>query len=264
MPKDSILDPRWFETEAPLVDPEELNTWILHEDDNLLVINKPGWLVCHPSKKGPWSSLAGAVREQWQMDQVHMVARLDRETSGLVIFAKHPKAARRYQMAMSQRRVEKTYFALLAGRMSLELNDRLTVDIPLVRDRKSLVHVKVKAQKGQQGQRATTYFMPRAYGERSTWVEIGLETGRKHQIRAHAEWMGHSVIGDKIYGPDANWFLEFIDSGWTPEMAAALIHPRQALHCARMHFLFEDGEERDFEAPLTEDLVELLKREGIA
>ena len=86
--------------EAPLVDPSDFPKWIVQEDDNLLIINKPGWLVCHPSKNGPMSSLVGVVREYTGLEKLHLVARLDRETSGLIIFAKRPSVARKFQMAI--------------------------------------------------------------------------------------------------------------------------------------------------------------------
>lgn len=76
--------------EAPLVDMAVFSDWIVQEDENLLIINKPGWLVCHPSKNGPLSSLVGVVREYTGAEKLHLVARLDRETSGLIIFAKRP------------------------------------------------------------------------------------------------------------------------------------------------------------------------------
>ena len=85
---------------SPLVDLDEMQRWIVREDDDLLVINKPGWLVCHPSKNGPLSSLVGTVREYTKADKLHLVARLDRETSGLIVFAKRPAVARKYQMAI--------------------------------------------------------------------------------------------------------------------------------------------------------------------
>ena len=68
--------------QAPLVDLDEMAQWILHETDDLLVFNKPGWLVCHPSKNGPLSSLVGAAREYTGLEKLHLVARLDRERAG--------------------------------------------------------------------------------------------------------------------------------------------------------------------------------------
>jgi 23S rRNA pseudouridine1911/1915/1917 synthase len=75
------------------VDPAELPNWLIEEDDDYMAFDKPGWLVCHPSKDGPWSSLVGAVKEWKQMDISHLVSRLDRETSGIILIAKHYDAA---------------------------------------------------------------------------------------------------------------------------------------------------------------------------
>ena len=107
-----------FGEEAPLVDPNDFPDWIIREDDDLLIVNKPGWLVCHPSKNGPMSSLVGVVREHTGSEKLHLVARLDRETSGLVIFAKRPAVARKFQMAIQNRIVKKAYLAILEGEMS--------------------------------------------------------------------------------------------------------------------------------------------------
>lgn len=253
---------KWVGKDAPLVEPQELESWILHEDERILVLNKPGWLVCHPSKNGPWSSLVGALREARNLDQVHLVSRLDRETSGLVILAKDAGMGSKLQTAMAQRKVDKRYHTVLEGKLQVGIGERLTVDVPLVNDRKSLVHVKCKAQKGQQGSKAISHFTPIEFGEMHTLAEVEIETGRKHQIRAHAEWLGNRVVGDKIYGPDALWFIKFTETGWTDEMAEALLHPRQALHCSRMVFHLENSETLEFQAPFTPDFKVLLQRLG--
>ena len=75
-----------------MIEPGELRSWIIHDDDRLLVVNKPGDVVCHPSKHGPWSSLVGAAREHAGLGTIHLVFRLDRETSGVVVLAKDPLA----------------------------------------------------------------------------------------------------------------------------------------------------------------------------
>ncbi|MFZ9682561.1 MAG: pseudouridine synthase, partial [Cephaloticoccus sp.] len=121
-----------------LIAPEELRSWILHEDEAVVVLNKPGDVVCHPSKAGPWSSLVGAVREGLGLAHVHLVFRLDRETSGVVVVAKTPSAASRLQKAMQQRRVGKVYQAILMG----ELAEPVTVDQPLGDDTASPLYVK--------------------------------------------------------------------------------------------------------------------------
>src|SRR5882757_1941375 len=99
----------------PLVDPADLRRWVMLDDERLLVIDKPGWLVCHPSKNGPWSSLAGAVREEFQLDAIRLVYRLDRETSGVIVLAKNEATGSRLQKAIGQRKIGKLYIALLEG-----------------------------------------------------------------------------------------------------------------------------------------------------
>ena len=100
---------------APLVDMIRSFLPGLFEDDDLLILNKPGWLVCHPSKDGLLSSLVGAVRMYTNLDKLHLVARLDRETSGLVIIIKRSPVARKFQMAIQDRKVGKEYLAILEG-----------------------------------------------------------------------------------------------------------------------------------------------------
>jgi 23S rRNA pseudouridine1911/1915/1917 synthase len=115
-PRASAWPRRLAQGPARIIEPPELASWILHEDERLLVVNKPGDVVCHPSKHGPWSSLVGAAREHLGLDRVHLVFRLDRETSGVVVLAKDPRMASRLQTAMQDRRVGKRYLAVLTGR----------------------------------------------------------------------------------------------------------------------------------------------------
>jgi len=261
------------EEHVRLISEAELRTWIVHEDDEVVVLNKPGDVVCHPSKAGPWSSLVGAVREGLGLAQVHLVFRLDRETSGVVVIAKTPPVASRLQRAMQERRVGKVYWAILTG----ELREPRTVDQPLGDDLSSPVFIKTAVR--ADGAAARTHFEPLAYvggGARAgeakatgqggadgfTLARVVTETGRKHQIRAHAQWLGHSLVGDKIYGPDERCYLEFIDKGWNEDLAAKLLLPRQALHCAEIDFRVA-GLPQVFTAPLAEDMREFAVSRGL-
>ena len=252
--------PRRRKEQGPvrMIAPEEVPAWIIHEDERLLVVNKPGDVVCHPSKAGPWSSLVGALREYARLPTVHLVFRLDRETSGVVVLAKDSKMASRLQMAMQQHKVGKVYLAVLTG----ELQAAVTVDQPLGDDITSPVFVKSAVVAKGEGQSAMTHFAPQAIGGGVTLARVVTETGRKHQIRAHAQWLGHPLVGDKIYGPDARLYLEFIDNGWTESLARKLLLPRQALHCAQID-LTGAGLSRKFSAPLPEDLRQFLAVHGI-
>ena len=246
----------------PLIDPAAFPTWILHEDQRLLVVNKPGDVVCHPSKHGPWSSLVGAAREYLGLPAVHLVFRLDRETSGVVVLAKDPRTAARLQKAVQRRLVGKVYLAVLAG----ELPAPVVVDQPLGPDLASCVTIRTRVvEAGSAGaQPAVTRFEPLARGGGCTLARVRPETGRKHQIRAHALWLGHPVVGDKLYGPDERLYLEFALHGWTERHAALLPLRRQALHCAGID-LRPAGEPHEFRAPLPGELRAFCReRMGLA
>lgn len=238
-----------YGAEPPLLTPEWLRSWVLYEDADLLVFNKPGWVVCHPSKRGPFSSLVGAAREVFEMDKIHLVARLDRETSGLVLLARNPRFARLLQMALADRRVAKTYEAILVG----ELAERREVSEALGPDPDSPVVVKQTVVGRRAGQKAQTTFRPIETRGGHTLAEIVPHTGRKHQIRVHAQAIGHAVAGDKLYGPDEQLYLKFIEHGWTARHEALLPLRRQALHAARMTFELDSGD-LTFEAPWHTDM----------
>ncbi|MCB1105075.1 MAG: RNA pseudouridine synthase [Cephaloticoccus sp.] len=249
--------PRPQKTEhARLITEAELRSWIVHEDDAVVVLNKPGDVVCHPSKAGPWSSLVGAVRVGLGLANVHLVFRLDRETSGVVVIAKTSAMASRLQKAMQQRRVGKAYQAILTG----ELREPVTVNQPLGDDTASPVFIKTTVR--PDGVLAVTHFIPVTTANGFTLARVVTETGRKHQIRAHAHWLGHPLIGDKIYGPDDRLYLEFIDTGWSESMAQKLLLPRQALHCAEID-LRTAGLDTVFGAPLAEDMREFCVSRGL-
>lgn len=235
---------------ARLVSPEGFRSWIIHEDERLLVLNKPGDFVCHPSKDGPWSSLCGAAREYLGGGGlVHLIFRLDRETSGVVVLAKDAEMSSKLQIATQERRYAKIYLAILTGELAAET----VVDQPLGPDYSGQVAIKNCVVPAGQGQNAITRFTPLVARGGFTLARVVTETGRKHQIRAHANWLGHWLVGDKIYGPDQKLFLDFIEHGWTPSLAEKLFLPRQALHCAEIDLTLA-GETHVFRAPLPEDL----------
>ena len=205
---------------------QELSQWTLYEDAQLLVLNKPAHVVCHPSKWGPGSSLAGACREYLGLRKVHMPSRLDRETSGVVVVAKSYPDASRLQRAVQRRQVRKVYHAILTG----ELRGPVRVDQPNGKAPESAVSVRRAVVPG--GAAAITDFEPLACRLGLTLVRVIPHTGRNHQIRVHAQWLGHPVAGDKLYGPDETLFLEFLEFGWTERHAALLPLDSQALHAS--------------------------------
>lgn len=235
---------------------EEIKSWVIYEDDRLLVVNKPGDVVCHPSKAGPWSSLVGAAREYTGLPTMHLVFRLDRETSGVVVLAKDAKMASVLQTAMMDRKAGKVYLAVMSG----ELPAPVTVNQPLGDDRASPVFIKSTVVEG--GQAAVTHFTPLVAAGGFTLARVVTETGRKHQIRAHAQWLGHSLVGDKIYGPDAQLYLDFITKGWSAVLEEKLLLPRQALHCAEID-LSAVGAPQIFKAEMPTDMRTFCLNRGL-
>ncbi|MDX2109673.1 MAG: RluA family pseudouridine synthase [Verrucomicrobiota bacterium] len=246
-------DAEIYGADAPLIDLAEFPSWILFEDVDLLVINKPGWVVCHPSKNGPLSSLVGAAREYTKLDMLHLVSRLDRETSGIVILGKTKPTSRKMQISFEQRMVNKTYLTILHG----EMKGTLEVSKPLGPDPASPVAVKQHIVKDFSGQKAQTTFIPLITRNGYTFARAQPHTGRKHQIRAHALYSRHGVVGDKLYGADETLYLEFCEQGWTPRLAAALPMQRQALHAWRVEFLSETLP--TYIAPLPKDFRDFLR-----
>ena len=236
-----------------LINPNEFPNWIVEEDDRILAINKPGLVVCHPSKNGPWSSLVGAAREYLQQDLVHLVHRLDRETSGICLLAKDKLAARHSQMAFQNHQVSKEYLAVVEG----EFKESVHLNTHLAKDLESEVYIKQTVRKSHSSKRAETVFEPLLSRNGFSLVKVLPKTGRKHQIRIHAAHLGHPIVGDKLYGPDERHYLEFIEKGYTARLAEALGFHRHALHAFRIHFNAPQFE-RSFFAPLQPDLVQLI------
>ncbi len=213
-----------------LITPDELSSWIIEESDDVLAVNKPAHVVCHPSKHGPWSSLVGACREYLGMDRLHLTFRLDRETSGVVIFAKNEQTASWLQKAIQQREVRKTYQAILTGVLEADV----IVDAPLGPDAYSNFVARQWIVPG--GRSTQTEFIPLETTPCYTLCRAHPFTGRRHQIRVHAASLGHAIVGDKLYGPNPALMPRFIAEGFTVELARELKIDRHALHACAVEF----------------------------
>lgn len=220
---------------------------IIHEDDDLLVINKPAGLVCHPTKTDEYSSLISRVRLYLGRDKPsHLVNRLDRETSGVTLVAKSDDAAREVRRLWENRQVEKEYAAIVRGHVREESG---LIDAPLGKD--EISHVAVKDCVRPDGLPSQTEFFvekrfSRAEGD-FTLLRVRLLTGRKHQIRIHLAHMGHPIVGDKIYGGDEDLYLALVEDRLTEEQQRRLIFRNQALHARSVKFSWR-GAEKSFHA----------------
>jgi 23S rRNA pseudouridine1911/1915/1917 synthase len=223
---------------------------IIHEDDRLLVVNKPAGLVSHPTKDGPLSSLIGRARAYLGCDEAFMVNRLDRETSGLMLVAKDAAMAAQLHRAFLKKQVIKEYLAIVHGRVAEE---RGTIEAPigLARGREVAIKRGVEAD----GQHAVTEWWVEGRAARFTMLRVQLHTGRAHQIRVHLAHIGHPVVGDKIYGGDERLYLRFIETGVTPELLEKLLLPRQSLHSERLVAPYGQPQPVEWHAPLAEDLA---------
>jgi 23S rRNA pseudouridine1911/1915/1917 synthase len=244
-----------------------MNFTVLDETPEWLVVDKPAGLLAHPTKPGGPPTLWDGLRDLLAFEivnggQVSLINRLDRETSGVMLVCKTAAAARRCAMAMERGRIHKEYLAVVEGWPE---RDEFEVNAPLLRlGEVAESRIYLKRAVHAAGAAALTRFRVEQRvdrgGRRLALVRAWPVTGRTHQIRVHLAHAGHWVIGDKLYGPDERHYLDFIEHDWTPEMAQALILPRQALHSAVLEVALE-GEVRRWEARMPADMRALVGRD---
>jgi 23S rRNA pseudouridine1911/1915/1917 synthase len=217
---------------------------IIFEDGELLVVNKPAGLVCHPTKDGELSSLIGRARlHLGNSAQPHLVNRLDRETSGVVIIAKNSEVAGELGKILESRAIEKQYVAIVHGHLREEHG---LIDAPLGKDEQSVVAVKDCVRPGGAPSQ-TEFFVERRFSRLSTFnsqpstfslLRIVPRTGRKHQIRIHLAHIGHAIVGDKLYGGDEDMYMALVQNRLTEAQRAKLIFENHAFHARSIKFLW--------------------------
>ena len=203
---------------------------ILLEDDDVLVVDKPGGLVCHSASRPEHTSLAALLREHG-LETPRLINRLDRETSGLVIVAKNERAGKLLGKQVLRREIQKEYRAICWGELSQAAG---TIDQPIAVTGGGPVYTKRAVDPA--GKPSLTDFFIQQKLPGFTVVGLRPQTGRAHQLRVHMAWLGHPIVGDKIYGPDERLYLEFIAQGVTCAMLEKLLLPRHALHAAAVTF----------------------------
>jgi 23S rRNA pseudouridine1911/1915/1917 synthase len=220
---------------------------IIWEDNELLVINKPAGLVCHPTKGDEYSSLISRVRLYLGSEaQPHLVNRLDRETSGVTLVAKDLATARELRRLWEERQVEKDYWAIVHGHLR---EAHGMIDAPLGKDERSRVAIKDGVRADGAAAR-TEYWVERHFPRDHLAFSLLLVrplTGRKHQIRIHLAHRGHPIVGDKIYGGDEDLYLALVEDRLTPEQRLRLMLPHHALHAREVRFTSR-GQQRVFRA----------------
>ena len=228
---------------------------ILAEDETFLALDKPAGLPMHTTAKFWKNTLVALLRERFPSEALQICHRLDRETSGVLLVARGRVAASFLKRAFAQRLVRKSYLALVHG---VPAAPEGVIDRPM-RLVDSRTHIMMGV--ASDGSPAVTrYRVVRPFAEHAL-VEASPETGRQHQIRVHLASIGHPIVGDKLYGASEQAFMDYCDSGLTPELLATFDGlPRHALHAARLCFPHPRTREPfTIESPLPEDLVAYIK-----
>lgn len=214
---------------------------IVYEDNDLLVVNKPPYIVVHPTKSHQDNTIANGVayyfKQQDIKRKVRFVNRLDMNTSGIVIIAKHPYAHNELANQMKSNTVDKYYYAIVEGTVK---EDSGTINEPIARlnpdDILRVVH--------PSGKECITYYTVEKRFNNMSLVKLKLETGRTHQIRVHMKYIGHPILGDALYGNDSE------------------LIKRQALHCYEMKFIQPlTGKEVVVTCPLPDDIKNIISND---
>ncbi|UEG51779.1 RNA pseudouridine synthase [Mucilaginibacter daejeonensis] len=225
---------------------------IIYEDDSVIVVNKPPF-ISSLDERGDGSSevsMLRLARNYW--DDVQICHRLDKETSGALIFAKTPEAYRSVSMQFEHRKVKKVYHAVIEGTHVFE---DLLVDLPILNTGKGTVSIS-----RQDGKRAETWFKSIQYFKHYTLVECRPVTGRMHQIRIHLATQRASIAGDETYKGKAV-FLSALKRKYVlgKDQEELPIMKRFALHAFEVTFKAHNDQELTIHAPYPKDFDTLLK-----
>jgi 23S rRNA pseudouridine1911/1915/1917 synthase len=234
---------------------------VVYEDAGVLVVDKPAGLPMHPTATYHKHTLSYLLRQRYagHVFVPRIAHRLDRETSGIVVCGKTPGAERALKRAFALHAMHKTYVAIVRGEVEREAGE---IALPLAPVREGL-HVLMEVRE-RDGLPAITRFRVLARARGHSLLELSPQSGRQHQLRVHLAALGHSIVGDKLYGPEREApFLEYVETGLTPELEARLGLGRQALHAYALAFAHpETGEACEVRAPLPPDMRGLWERHG--
>ena len=231
--------------------PQAVEFTLAYVDEHLLVVDKPVGLVVHPGAGNRDHTLVNGLIERFPelagLPRAGLVHRIDKDTSGLLVVARTPRAFQTLVRALSRRDIHRHYLAVVNG----VLVAGGTIDAAIARDPRARTRMRVMTG----GRQAVTHYRVAERYRAHSLLEVELETGRTHQIRVHLAWRGYPLVGDSRYGARPH-----LPPAADPSLRAALQHfPRQALHAWRLGFAHpNDDSPLEFESPLPADLEALL------
>lgn len=229
--------------EVEWIEPEEIPLEVLHEDEDLIVLNKQAGLVVHPTKGHPTGTLANGLLWYWQQKgekhKIRPVTRLDKDTSGIMVLAKHAYAHGFLAQQMKKKRYERYYLAVTEGTLPYKEG---IIDYPIgLREEMGIQREIIPIEEG--GDHAVTHYRVEEQFSENTLVRLWLETGRTHQIRVHLLALGYPIIGDTLYNPNPHPLMK-----------------RQALHATSLRLQHpRTGQWVSWSAPLPADYENLLR-----
>ncbi len=230
-----------------------MNLEIIFENDLLIAINKPSGLLSIPDREGKEISLKQILLDKY--GGIFTVHRLDKATSGVIVFAKNESAHKELSQLFENRATEKIYYGLVHGSIMPATGK---IEEPIMQhpsgNGKMVLHIKGKA--------AFTEYEVLEDFKRFSWVKFKILTGRTHQIRIHSQFIGHSIVCDELYGDGQPVFLSSLKKKYNlsrAELEERPILARLALHSASLKFTL-NNEEYAFEAPLPKDLKASLQQ----
>jgi 23S rRNA pseudouridine1911/1915/1917 synthase len=224
---------------------------IVYEDEDIIIMNKPAGLVVHPGAGNPNGTLVNALlyydKNLDKLPRAGLIHRLDKDTTGLIISAKHLVAHSHLSGMMQRREIKRQYAALCQGTMV----SGKTIDHPIDRDLRSRIKMAVVST----GKNAITHYRINERFRAHTLINVELETGRTHQIRVHMTHTGHPLVGDQTYKKQIALECKISDDLKT----ACKAFKRQALHAERLSFTNPiSGTLIEASAPIPDDFNHLI------
>ena len=241
----------------------KLSEWIIYEDENLIALNKPSGLLSIPDREGKDISLKKILIEKYARPDdpvgrgnIFTVHRLDKDTSGLIVFAKNEEVHKHLSLQFELRQTEKIYLGLVLGSLA---EKKGSIDAPIAEHpaKKGLMTV---YRKGKES--LTDYDVLEDF-KIFSWVQFQIHTGRTHQVRVHAKHIGHPIVCDELYGDGKPVLLSSLKHKFKlskNELEERPLLNRLALHALSLQFVNTNGEPIKLEAPLPKDLKALLQQ----